>query len=302
MKTQFLVLIFAFGMILTSCNSKSKKGQDFENVTAVASEMAPNELINECRFTPPDIIQDEEMSKNAAEDIKLCADKSLTRGPKKIIKDGSITLKINDVNEAKKAMDSIVKKFNGYYASENLKNNDKSMTYDLKIRVPAGNFEKLISTLENGTAEIISKNINSRDITGEYFDNETRLKSKQEYLKKYKELLAKASTIRDILAIETSIRQIQEEIESKQGRLNYLSDQYTYSTLNIILRKEKEPIKKANFQGKFSERVGQSLSKGWTSVVDFVLWIISIWPYAIFATIGFLGIRLIIKKRKSKQP
>ena len=259
----------------------------------------PPALDESVNFNKPTLAADNKVLEADNSKIKILDNKA-TVGKKKIIKDGNISVKTSDINLSKKGINDLLKKLNAYYESEDLQNNDQTISYNLKIRVPAENFEKLISSIENGKDEIKSKSIQARDVTEEFIDVETRLANKREYLKRYKELLSKASTVKDILAIEENIRTLQEEIESKEGRLKYLSDQVSFSTLDINLYKEKEFIYKPQPQDKFSERVKTSLSNGWTSVVNFVLWIITVWPYIILTLIGFFVIRR-VKKSKSRQ-
>jgi len=220
---------------------------------------------------------------------------------KKIIKDGNMSIKSIDIAESKKGIDELVKKHNAYYDSEELQNNDSRISYDLKIRIPSENFEKFISQIEQGKDEISNKSIHSRDVTAEFVDTEARLNNKREYLKRYKDLLSKAASVKDILAIEENIRTLQEEIESKEGLLKYLSDQVAYSTLDISLYKENEYIYKAKQKDKFIERIKRSLSDGWTSIVDFLLWILTIWPFIILILAATYIFRSRIKKRKVKQ-
>lgn len=219
---------------------------------------------------------------------------------KKIIKDGNVSIETLDVVESKKTIDNLAKKYDAYYDAEELQNNDRIISYTLKLRIPANNFEKFISEIEKGKDEISNKSIHSRDVTEEYIDIEARLANKREYLARYKVLLAKASTIKDILAIEESIRILQEEIESKEGRLKYLNDQVAYSTLDIYLFHKKEYIYKAQQQNNFAERAKRSVSNGWTSIIAFFLWLISIWPFIILIAIGIYFFRGRMKKRKAK--
>lgn len=302
MKTNFLVLTFTILIFLFSCNSKKEEQQGYGQGSGdVVSKMEESPALEKSvKFTAPTIVEDEEVAKPDNSKTETLGDRS-TGNKKKIIKDGNISVKVKDINSSKKGIDNLLKKLNAYYESEDLQNNDQTISYDLKIRVPADNFEILISSIENGKDEIKNKSIQARDVTEEYVDIETRLTNKREYLKRYKELLSKASTVKDILAIEEHIRTLQEEIESKEGRLKYLSDQVSFSTLNINLYKEKEFIYKPQTQDKFWERVKKSLSNGWTSIVDFVLWAITIWPYIILILFGFFVIRRIIIKRKSRQ-
>jgi hypothetical protein len=292
MKAKCLVFIFTTVIFLISCNSKQDVKQEI--VEGSADSYEPPAMVESAKFTPPIVSEDEDVDQSKLETL---GDKSTVS--KKIIKDGSISVKTNDINTSKKIINVLLKKLNAYYESEDLQNNDQTISYDLKIRVPAENFEKLISSIENGKDEIKSKSIQARDITEEYVDIETRLTNKREYLKRYKELLSKASSVKDIVTIEENTRVLQEEIESKEGRLKYLSDQVSFSTLNINLYKEKEFIYKPQPQDKFSERVKTSLSNGWSSFVNLILWTITIWPNLLLMLFAFFIIRRSIKKRKS---
>ncbi|MBS1646086.1 MAG: DUF4349 domain-containing protein [Bacteroidetes bacterium] len=236
-------------------------------------------------FTPP-----------VAEDKKQTTNSKYEK--KKLIKDGNISIKTKDIAASKKNIDVVLKTLNAYYDNESLQNDELAVSYNLTVRVPAENFEKLISQLENGTDEIKNKNISTRDVTEDYTDVETRLANKREYLKRYKELLSKAVSVKDILDIEENIRILEEEIESQEGRLNYLNDQIAYSTLNINLYKEKEFIYKPETQVNFFERIKTALGSGWFSIIDFLLWVVSVWPFAIITCVIFIVIRKIKKRKK----
>lgn len=70
-------------------------------------------------------------------------------------------------------------------------------------------------------------------MTDQFIDLETRLANKREYLERYRELVKKAVSVKEILEIEEKIRLLEEEIESVTGRLKYLGDQVDFSTLNL---------------------------------------------------------------------
>lgn len=197
---------------------------------------------------------------------------------------------------SKTSMDAIVKELNAYYEVEDLQNNDQKISYNLKIRIPSDNFEKLINAIETGKDEITSKSIQARDVTEEYVDIETRLINKRGYLKRYQELLTRAKSVEDVLAIEENIRTLEEEIESKVGRLKYLSDQIAFSTLDLNLYKEKEYVYKTPREDKFSERVKKASSDGWSSIVEFSIWIINIWPVITIMLISIFFVRKFIKR------
>lgn len=218
---------------------------------------------------------------------------------KKIIKDGSIEIKVDELETAKQSVDALLKKYDAYYSNEILNNNDWNFSYNLSIRVPSKNFENLITELEGGYGTVTFKTINSRDVTEQFVDLEIRLENKKNYLARYRELLKKANSIKEILEIEEKIRNLEEEIESVTGRLKYLSNQVDFSTLELTIS---QPVKYKYTPEKrdsFWEKLKNSLSKGWFAFVDFSLFILLLWPFWIGG--GIVAYFIIRRKRNKKQ-
>ncbi|MCC8145896.1 MAG: DUF4349 domain-containing protein [Bacteroidales bacterium] len=205
---------------------------------------------------------------------------------KKIIKDGEIIVTVKQLEKSKLRIDSLLKKYNGYYAREKLNNTDWSSSYSLQIRVPGSNFEKLVKDIEAGEGKIDHKALETRDVTEQYVDLETRLDNKRSYLERYKEILKQAKSIKEILEVEEIIRKMEEEIESTTGRIRYLKDQVAYSSLDLTITTEKDYKYLPDKRPGFFERLKQSLSNGWFGFVDFLLVILKIWPFWIIIGLG----------------
>ncbi len=220
---------------------------------------------------------------------------------RKIIRDANLVLIVKDIVKSKTAVDSLVKKHKAYYANETYNNTDYEHNCYLGIRVPAENLDALVAEIEKEIGEVYNKNINARDVTEEYIDLDTRLKNKRNYLNRYTELLKQAKTIKDILEIQTKIRELEEEIESTTGRLKYLTSQVNFSTLNLQLTKRTEIYMDPD-KGKFGKRLKNSLVKGWYGLVNFILFVIRIWPFWIIAG-GVLYVirRFLIRRRERKK-
>ena len=265
----------------------------FRSSSESAPACASPPIIETVKFVPPNINDDavEETSKPSA------TTNSLTKN-KKIIKDGSIAIKVKHVEKAKKYMDAIVKAHHGYYENESFENNYSSLSYNLKVRVPSKQFDSFLKASENGEGEITSKNINARDVTEEYVDGETRLNSKRLFRTRYNQLLEKAMKVADIMAIEENIRALQEEIESQEGHLKLLDDQVSYSTLEITLFYEKDIAKPTVVKETFLSRTKTSLGSGWDMLVGLALWCITQWPWYIPIVLLIILIKRYIKKRK----
>lgn len=220
---------------------------------------------------------------------------------KRIIKDGRISIEVQELVKTKSNVDFLVKKYGGYYSNENLSNSDWETAYDLKIRVPGIYFEKLITDIELGGGEIKYKDIDARDVTDQFIDLETRLANKKNYLKRFNDLLKQANSVKDILEIEGSIRVIEEEIESTTGRLKYLSDLVDYSTLDLKINKPKDTKYQIEKRDKFTKRIKYEVSKGWIGFVDFIVFVVKIWPFGIIITLIIYTWRKYRRKKKSKE-
>jgi Domain of unknown function (DUF4349) len=204
----------------------------------------------------------------------------------KIIKDGQVEIAVNDIVPAKSGIDAIVKKYQAYYELDEFSANDYSSTFSLKIRAKADQFDALVNsilTMGNG-AVIKHKNINARDVTMEYIDTESRMKSGKAYVERYKHLLAKAHSIKDILELENIIQQKQAEIESYEGRLKYMNDQIAYSTLSLTLTQKHEYYAEET-KMHFGQKLVNAVKQGFDVLLSIVLSLVTIWPIILIISI-----------------
>lgn len=299
-----LVLILAMSLAIISCTESPQYGEDMVESEVMAIKLPPKTpppapRVDQVKFVKPVVAKAEEsVDEENSDQPEVGSEVASEQKDKKIIKDGDISVKSKDIVKSKIGLDKLVKSLNGYYENERLDKYDDKISYDLKVRIPSQNFEMLMNAVENGTDELQSKNVQARDVTAEFLDIETRLSNKRQYLKRYQELLSKAGNVKDIIAIEENIRNLQEEIESSVGRLKYLGDQVCYSTLNVNLYSEKDYVFKPEPQDNFWERFKTSLSDGWNSIVSFFLWTIGIWPFIIIGVVVLYVVRPWWKKRR----
>ncbi|BAX79589.1 DUF4349 domain-containing protein [Labilibaculum antarcticum] len=277
---QILLLVFTI-LCVTSC--------DLGSTDSLRMEMAEEEM------TP--------MTRQAvnASLLPLPELKNVEISKKKIIKDGRIVVDVANLKEAKHQVDSLLKIYDAYYANESYNDGYKELSYELTIRVPFVNFESLIANIEMGSGKLTSKEIEARDVTDQFIDLESRLVNKLKYLERYRDLLKSAKTVTDIIEIEEKIRVIEEEIDSTEGRLKYLSDLVGYSTLRLRLNKEKTIQLRTKKQAKFALRFKHAISNGWFGFVDFFIGIIHLWPFAIVIGILYPLLRWFRKRRKGNK-
>lgn len=298
-------ILSAIVFILASCtdstpNEQSAPAESYVEVSydkgaTPAPEAAPaSEAAPATRNSPPSY-QSEDLQMNDVSAIP----ESQSKTERKVIKEGDITIKVEDLKKAKESLDVLAKNAKAYYSSESYSNNYNSNDLSLTVRIPAENFNSFLSNIESGNYEVLSKNISARDVTAEFYDVSTRLESKKLALQRFREILKQARKVEEILEIEDKIRGIQEEIESREGQLRLMKDEISYSTLVIRLTKEfKYESAKPD---SFGERIKEAFVKSWLAFVSFIIGLIRIWVFLVFILIALISIRLWWKKRKARK-
>ena len=263
-----------------------------EDKVAAKAEMAP---------PPPSKIADS----NASADFDITSNKT-TNNPseyinikKKIIKSGDMTIEVADIKTAQEKIQNFVKNNKAYIQNERFSNAETQTTLSMEIRIPNQNFDNLINSFSDEIGSISEKNIRVQDVTEEYTDVSIRLKNKLAYLEKYRDLLKRSASTKDLLEIQEKIRGLEEEIESSEGRLRYLDDQVNYSTLDLTLIREK-PRNTVTSKIGFGSRLVDSVANGWNIFVNFSLEIVSLWPFLFIIPIIILFWKK-WRKRKSKK-
>ena len=218
---------------------------------------------------------------------------------KKIIKSGDMTIEVADIKTAQEKIQNFVKNNKAYIQNERFSNAETQTTLSMEIRIPNQNFDNLINSFSDEIGSISEKNIRVQDVTEEYTDVSIRLKNKLAYLEKYRDLLKRSASTKDLLEIQEKIRGLEEEIESSEGRLRYIDDQVNYSTLNLTLTKEK-PRNTVTSKIGFGSRLVDSIANGWNIFVNFSLEIVSLWPFLFIIPIIILFWKK-WRKRKSKK-
>lgn len=209
----------------------------------------------------------------------------------RIIRDGRMGIRVSDLETAKLRVDSLVSAFGAYFASERYYDTDRESAFHLSIRVPAAGFEALAEALGSGRGQVLYREVDARDVTEQFIDLESRLDSRRMYLERYRELLVRARNVQEILEIEDKIRVLEEEINSTTGRLQYLQDRVDYSTLELMLTREKEFRFEPGDRDRFAERLKQALHGGWTGTVDAVLFLFRLWPLWLLGAIAAVFLR-----------
>jgi len=287
--TRIYLSLMAIAM-LAACGGKSREESVSADITA--ADMAPP-MVETVKFTTPTVMDEETGNSLAAGTTATLQIKI----PSKIRKTANLNITVDDYKKARTEIEKIIKTSNSYIGNENEQNSTYSITNDMVIRVVNKDFEGMVNRLLGVATNVNSKNISAEDVTAQFVDIQSRLKSKKEIEKRYLDILNKASKVTDVLEIEQKLGEIREEIEAKEGELKYLGDQVDYSTINLTFHQDFEytPADKPGFFG----RIGNAFGNGWNGFLSFLVGIVYAWPlWIILGGIAYFLVRFIRRKMK----
>ncbi|WP_298903131.1 DUF4349 domain-containing protein [uncultured Psychroserpens sp.] len=218
----------------------------------------------------------------------------------KIIKSASARYKVKSVKTTTRKIKRIAQKYGAYISDLRFENNLYQKENRFTIKIPQQHFDVMMDSIGLMVDFVEYENITTKDVTEEYIDIQTRLKTKMEVKTRYESILREnAITIEDILATEDKLRIIQEEIESAQGRLKYLTNKVSYSTIQIDLYEtvtyKEEP---ESYSKTFLAKGKEGLSSGWNIIETLILGLIYIWPLTLIGIVLVVVFRKKFRKRK----
>ena len=213
----------------------------------------------------------------------------------KIVKNGKLRFETTDFDKTANKIYTAVKKYKAQIQTDNEGKDYNSITRNIVVRVSNENFENILRDITTGVAYFDQKEISSGDVTEQFIDLEARLKAKKELESRYLDLLKKANKISEILEIEKELVLIREEIESKQGQLNYLQNRVSMSTLEITFYKQ---TTETGVTVSYGSKMWNSVKGGVSWMPAFFLGLLYIWPLLLIAALAFYYLR---KRKKNLQ-
>ena len=218
----------------------------------------------------------------------------------KIIKSANVRYKVEDVKKATEKIKTISSAYNAYISEMRFNNNLYRKENRFTIKVPSLYFDVIMDSI-NSVADFVEfENVTTKDVTSEYIDIEARLKTKIEVKERYETILrTKARSVEDLLDVEEKLRVIQEEIESSLGRLKYLTNKVSFSTLQVDLYETVEYTEEpGQYKKTFLSEIKDGFVTGWDILKTLFVGLVYIWPLLIIAVLVYIIIRRKIKNTK----
>ena len=166
-------------------------------------------------------------------------------GTSDVVRYGSLSLEVTDVDDALARVTTIVETAGGYISSSSRSGEGEYLYLSVTLRVPAAEFSDIMASLR-GEGEVLYEDIYSYEVTMQVLDLEARLENLRASEDAFLKLLDRAQTVADVVAVQSELSRIQGDIESYEAQLSSVKDQVEMASVMLSLSLPVSPINAAS--------------------------------------------------------
>lgn len=221
-----------------------------------------------------------------------------------IIHQAQLRVHVKDLGKAQLKIEQKVNEYGGYIVESNVyRESDRLVSGMITVRVPEKHFQRFLADAEEEAAEILERNVTGQDVTEQYVDLESRVKSKRAVEERLLEFMGKAEKTADLLNISSDLAKVQEEIEVIIGQMKYFENQTSFSTIEIFMYEDRVIVPEID---SLDLDTWEKTKKQFVTSTNFLLaaasgvivFLIGNLPVIAILLLGGVGIYFIIKRKK----
>ncbi|WP_318615144.1 DUF4349 domain-containing protein [Sporosarcina sp. YIM B06819] len=218
-----ILLLVILSMLVAACSASSSKDEAKSEKSMAGSN---------------EIAMDNMMDRDAEEAPSEQAQVETTTN-RMIIHHAQLQVKVKEFEQAQLKIEKKVNDYGGYIVESTVYGQDtEAVSGTMIIRIPEKHFQAFLKDAEE-EATILERNVTGQDVTEQYVDLKSRVTSKRAVEARLLEFMGQAQKTEDLLKISADLAIVQEEIEVIVGKMNYLENQTSYSTIEISMYEDR---------------------------------------------------------------
>ena len=200
----------------------------------VTSEMAVEKIVLEEFEIELHSISDESSESDESSDAGEFSEEraALVAQNRIIVRTVQLALEVDDVADSIEEISQSVQRDGGWVVSTD--RSSKHYGY-IAVRVPAAKLDEALKWMRGVGVDVLSEASTSTDVTDEYYDLRSRVKSLQATEEALIRLLDRAADVEDALEVQRELARVQVEVEAHKGRIKLLEETAAFSLVNISL-------------------------------------------------------------------
>ena len=244
----FILIVLWIGMLLAACSNDAENSDvssdraDFNTEESV--EMESVEIENSNSISGETDSTTEQGESDSQEESDSSQEKEIIGTDRKIIYTANLQIEVKNYQQTLNTIQSQVANRGGYVVDSNMQGyaENDSTTGQVTVRIPQDQFREFIQIVEDGSSKVLESSISGQDVTEEFIDLESRLKSRGVVEERLLSFMEQAEKTEDLLTISADLAEVQGEIEEIKGRMNYLQNRTDLATVTIYMEEKNVTI------------------------------------------------------------
>ncbi len=220
---------------------------------------------------------------------------------RKIIKTAQVSIKTKNYDTLMSEIKQKIEQYGGYVEQSQEYNYDSVSNRNayMYIKIPADKLEQFIEELE-AIGTVVSKVIESDDITDSYIDVESRINALETEEKTLLAILEKAENLTDVIELQNRLSAVRSDLESMKAKKQHYDGKIAYSGISLDINEVERVVEGDDtFFGEVKERLMNNLYDLGDFLRELTISLIASLPY--IAIVGVIAAVVIIIIKKSRK-
>lgn len=152
-----------------------------------------------------------------------------------VIQDTSLAMQVENVSTSVDAIESIATQNGGFMVHANVNSPGQKASGNITIRVPVEARNQVVENIKSLGIKIVSESVMGTDVTDQYEDISAKLQTLESTRDRFQEILDSATEVEDILEVQRELINIQSQIDSLNGRRQYLENSARLTLIAVSL-------------------------------------------------------------------
>ena len=199
-----------------------------------------------------------------------------------VIQNADLSIVVVDPEAKMDEIGKMAESMGGFVVSKNVfqrttGNNIKVPEGDIMVRVPAEKLDQALEQIKADAVEVQNENRSGQDVTREYVDLKSRLKTHEEAADQLSEILDQKTESTEVIEVFNQLVYHREQIEMLKGQINYYEEAAALSAVSVHVSAEEtlQPLEIAGWRPAGVARDAlQTLINFFQGFVNFLIWLV----------------------------
>jgi hypothetical protein len=150
---------------------------------------------------------------------------------------GNLSIEVTNIDETIETLQTLISQYGGRITNSDSREFEVRYA-NVTILIPSKSFDELLNSIKGISVKVKNENISANDVTEEFIDIESNLNVMKNTESRFLALFSETENVEEILQVEIELMRIRGNIDSLEGRMNYLNKTTNNSILNLSIEEK----------------------------------------------------------------